>query len=334
MRQEAGYPVSGVDYPRTLVDFQEWFSSEEACVEYLRRLRWRDGFRCPACGGEKAWPTGRGQPRCAACQRQTSPTAGTIFEGTKAPLRLWFLAMWHVTNQKFGASALGLQRILGLGSYQTAWAWFHKMRRAMVRPARERLSGLVEAYVGGLEAGVHGRQTERKAIVVIAVEVPVPRGFGRIRLGRVPDVSGESLGPFVRAAVELGSVVHTDGWRGYDELSKFGYGWKTTILSASPDPTHVVMPAVHRIAALLKRWLSGTHQGAVRARHLDYYLDEYTFRFNRRRSRARGLLFCRLIEQALHTDPSLYASTIGGKGSLVTTRAKWIPRLGLCPSLH
>lgn len=316
MREEAGYPILGVDYPRTLVDFQEWFSSEEACVEYLRRLRWRNGFRCPACGGKKAWPTGRGQLRCAACQRQTSPTAGTIFEGTRAPLRLWFLAMWHVTNQKFGASALGLQRILGLGSYQTAWAWLHKMRRAMVRPGRERLSGLVEVdetYVGGLEAGVHGRQTERKAIVVVAVEVPVPRGFGRIRLGRVPDVSGESLVPFVRAAVEPGSVVHTDGWRGYDELSTFGYVRKKTILSASPDPAHVVMPGVHRIAALLKRWLLGTHQGAVRARHLDYYLDEYTFRFNRRRSRARGLLFYRLIEQALQTDPSPYATMIGGK---------------------
>jgi transposase-like protein len=316
MREGPLHPVPGVDYPRTLVEFEDWFSSEEACLQYLRRLRWRYGFRCPACGGEKAWPTGRGELRCAACQRQTSPTAGTVFQGTTKPLRLWFRAMWHVTNQKFGASALGLQRALGFGSYQTAWAWLHKMRRAMVRPGRENLSGFVEVdetYVGGLEEGAHGRQTEKKAIVVIAVEIRFPMGFGRVRLGRVPDVSARSLVPFVRAAVEPGSTVHTDGWKAYDELPKWGYVRKKTVLSSSPDPAHVVMPGVHRIAALLKRWLLGTHQGAVSARHLDYYLDEYTFRFNRRASRSRGLLFYRLLEQAVQIDPVPYAKMIGGK---------------------
>jgi len=316
MGEESRHPVPGVDYPRTLVEFEEWFFSEEACLQYLRRLRWRYGFRCPGCGGEKAWPTSRGELRCAACQRQTSPTSGTIFQGTTKPLRLWFRAMWHITNQKFGASALGLQRVLGFGSYQTAWAWLHKMRRAMVRPGREKLSGLVEVdetYVGGLEEAVHGRHTEKKAIVVIAVEIHVPMGFGRVRLGRVPDVSAESLVQFVRGAVEPGSVVHTDGWRGYDDLPKWGYVHKKTVLSSSPEPAHVVMPGVHRIAALLKRWLLGTHQGAASARHLDYYLDEYTFRFNRRTSRSRGLLFYRLLEQAVQTDPTSYANMIGGK---------------------
>ncbi len=316
MQEKIRHPVPGVDYPRTLIEFEEWFSSEEACLQYLRRLRWRYGFRCPGCGGEKAWPTIRGELRCAACQRQTSPTSGTIFQGTTKPLRLWFHAMWHITNQKFGASALGLQRVLGFGSYQTAWAWLHKMRRAMIRPGREKLSGFVEVdetYVGGLEEGVHGRHTEKKAIVVIAVEIHVPMGFGRIRLGRVPDVSAESLVPFVRGAVEPGSVVHTDGWKGYNDLPKWGYIRKKTVLSSSPEPAHVVMPGVHRIAALLKRWLLGTHQGAASARHLDYYLDEYTFRFNRRTSRSRGLLFYRLLEQAVQTDPTSYANMIGGK---------------------
>ena len=309
-------PVPGVDYPRTLVEFEEWFSSEEACLQYLRRLRWRYGFRCPGCGGDKAWPTCRGELRCAACQRQTSPTSGTIFQGTTKPLRLWFHAMWHITNQKFGASALGLQRVLGFGSYQTAWAWIHKMRRAMVRPGREKLRGLVEVdetYVGGLEEGVRGRKTEKKAIVVIAVEILVPMGFGRVRLGRVSDVSGESLVQFVQCAVEPGSVVHTDGWKGYDDLPALGYVRKKTVLSSSPEPAHVVMPGVHRIAALLKRWLLGTHQGAASARHLDYYLDEYTFRFNRRTSRSRGLLFYRLLEQAVQTGPTSYENMIGGK---------------------
>lgn len=316
MQEKIRHPVPGVDYPRTLIEFEEWFSSEEACLQYLRRLRWRYGFRCPGCGGEKAWPTIRGELRCAACQRQTSPTSGTIFQGTTKPLRLWFHAMWHITNQKFGASALGLQRVLGFGSYQTAWAWLHKLRRAMIRPGREKLSGLVEVdetYVGGLEEGVHGRHTEKKVIVVIAVEIHVPMGFGRVRLGRVSDVSAESLVPFVRGAVEPGSVVHTDGWKGYNDLPKWGYIRKKTVLSSSPDPAHVVMPGVHRIAALLKRWLLGTHQGAVSARHIDYYLDEYTFRFNRRSSRSRGLLFYRLLEQAVQADPTTYANMIGGK---------------------
>ena len=316
MQEGSPHPVAGVDYPRTLVEFVQWFSSEEACLQYLCRLRWRCGFRCAACGGEKAWPTVRGELRCAACQRQTSPTSGTIFQGTTKPIGLWFRAMWHITNQKFGASALGLQRVLGLGSYQTAWAWLHKMRRAMVRPGRERLSGLVEVdetYVGGLEEGVHGRHTEKKAIVVIALEIHVPKGFGRVRLGRIPDVGAESLVQFVRGAVEPSSVVHTDGWKGYDDLPKWGYVRKKTILSSSPEPAHVVMPGVHRIAALLKRWLLGTHQGAASARHLDYYLDEYTFRFNRRTSRSRGLLFYRLLEQAVQTDPTPYANMIGGR---------------------
>jgi transposase-like protein len=224
--------------------------------------------------------------------------------------------MWHITNQKFGASALGLQKVLGFGSYQTAWAWLHKMRRAMIRPNRDRLHGIVEVdetYIGGLEEGARGRHTEKKSIVAIAVEIHEPMGFGRVRLGRVPDVSAESLLPFVRGTVEPGSIVRTDGWKGYNELTECGYIHKKTILSSSPDPAHVVMPGVHRIAALLKRWLLGTHQGAISAWHLDYYLDEYTFRFNRRTSKSRGLLFYRLLEQAVQTNPTPYAKMIGGK---------------------
>jgi len=252
---------------------------------------------------------------CAFCQRQTSFTAGTIFEGTRKPLRLWFQAMWYVTSQKFGGSALGLKRVLGLGSYQTAWSWLHKMRRAMVRPGRERLSGYVEVdetYVGGEEEGVYGRQTHKKAIVVIAVEVHFPKGFGRVRMQRIPDASAASLTPFVRDAVEPGSTVHTDGWKGYDSLPKHGYTHERTVLSDSGDPAHVSMPAVHRVSSLLKRWLLGTHQGAVSNRHLDYYLDEYTFRFNRRTSKARGLLFYRLIQQAVQVAPVPYNQLVGG----------------------
>ena len=216
--------------------------------------------------------------------------------------------MWHVTSQKYGISALGLQRALGLASYQTAWAWLHKLRRAMVRPVRERLHGEVEVdetYVGGKEAHVVGRQTNKKSIVVIAAEIR-GRATGRIRMGPVADVSGDSLVPFVQAVVSPGAVVRTDGWRGYNDIGKAGYDHRSTNISASGDPAHIVMPRVHRVAALVDRWWLGTHQGAISAKHLGYYLDEYTFRFNRRRSRARGMLFYRLLEQSVQADPVPY----------------------------
>lgn len=304
------------DYPLTLDEFEGRFSSEAACREYLRQLRWPGGFRCPQCGTERGWSVGRGDlMECASCQRQTSITAGTIFEGTRKPLSTWFRAIWWVTSQKNGASAMGLRRVLGLGSYSTAWTWLHKLRRAMVRPGRDRLSGFVEideTYVGGEEKGTHGRETYRKAIVVIGVEMHFPKGFGRIRMRRVPDVSAASLTPFVCAAVESGSTVHTDGWNGYNDLPKHGYKQERTVLTGSGDPAHVHLPGVHRVASLLKRWLLGTHQGAVSNRHLDYYLDEFTFRFTRRTSRSRGLLFYRLMQQAVAVPPAPYKGLVGG----------------------
>jgi transposase-like protein len=226
---------------------------------------------------------------------------------------MWFMAMWCVTNQKNGVSALGLQRVLGLSSYETAWTWLHKLRRAMVRPGRDLLCGTVEVdetYVGGAEKGKRGRETETKAIVAVAAEEN-GKGIGRIRLRRVKDVSGASLLPFVQSAAALGAVIHTDGWSGYSGLTAARYKHEVTVVSASPDPAHVAMPRVHNIAALLKRWLLGTHQGGVQHVHLDYYLDEFTFRFNRRRSKARGLLFHRLAQQAVAVGPATYATIVG-----------------------
>jgi transposase-like protein len=226
---------------------------------------------------------------------------------------MWFMAMWYVTNQKNGVSALGLQRVLGLGSYETAWTWLHKLRRAMVRPGRDSLSGTVEVdetYVGGVEKGRRGRETETKAIVAVAAEEN-GKGIGRIRLRRIKDVSGASLLPFVQSAAVPGAVIHTDGWSGYAGLTAAGYKHEVTVVSASPDPAHVVMPRVHNIAALLKRWLLGTHQGGVQHVHLDYYLDEFAFRFNRRRSKARGLLFHRLAHQAVAVGPATYDTIVG-----------------------
>lgn len=313
MPHETAHPVGGVDYPRTQEEFVAWFGAEAACTSYIQRLRWPNGFRCPGCGGHKAWATKRGQLRCADCQRQTSPIAGTIFEGTRKPLRTWFDAMWYVTNQKTGVSAIGLKAALGLGSYQTAWAWLHKLRRAMVRPGRDRLAGSVEvdeAYVGAeTEKGIEGRGTERKAIVVIAAEED-GSAIGRVRMRKVPDASARSLLGFIREVVSPGATVHTDGWPSYTGLEKKGYRHRVTKISHSEGVAHELMPRVHRVASLLKRWLLGTHQGAVSSKHLDYYLDEFTFRFNRRRARARGLLFYRLLQQALQVDPVPYKSLV------------------------
>ena len=208
-----------------------------------------------------------------------------------------------MTSQKHGVSALGLQRELGLGSYRTSWTWLHKLRRALVRPGRDRLSGTVEVdetYVGGEKPGKRGRGAAGKALVLIAVEVKGGR-IGRIRLRRVSDASAESLTPAVKASVEPGSEVRTDGWSGYQDLPSAGY--KRLIVREDADAGENLLPHAHRIASLLKRWLLGTHQGAVQPSHLDYYLDEFTFRFNRRTSRSRGLLFYRLIQQAMATVP-------------------------------
>ena len=304
------------DYPRNQLEFEARFASEEACQEYLAQLRWPEGFRCPQCGQGKAWPVRAGSLQCAACGRQTSVTAGTLFYRSKLPLRLWFRAMWSVTGHKHGTSALGLQRVLGLGSYRTAWTWLHKLRRAMVRPGRDRLHGRVEVdetYVGGAEEGVRGRQTVTKVLVAIAVEAPEDgSGSGRIRRRVVADASAASLLGFVREAVEPGATVHTDGWPSYGPLEELGYAHEVTVLR-DPKLAGQLLPHVHRIASLFKRWWAGTHQGAISARHLDYYLDEFSFRFNRRKSRSRGKLFYRLVQQAVAIEPTPYHSIVGGK---------------------
>ncbi len=253
----------------------------------------------------------RGLFWCQQCDHQVSATAGTLFNDTHKPLRLWFEAMWYITNQKYGVSALGLQRALGLGSYHTAWKWLHKLRRAMVRPGRDRLSGVVEVdeiFIGGERSGKRGRGAGGKTLVVIAAQ-QAERGIGRVRLGRVANAAGESLEPAVEQMVEPGTEVHTDGWRGYNRLAALGY--KHTIIRETPELGDNLLPLANRVASLLKRWLLGTHQGAVQSSHLDYYLDEYTFRFNRRTSKSRGLLFYRLISQAVHLNPILGSELSG-----------------------
>jgi transposase-like protein len=299
------------DYPRTLMELEKRFSTDQACREYLFALRWPHGFVCPRCGGQAAWAMTRGLWLCGHCRHQASVTAGTIFQDSRLPLTLWFRAMWYVTSQKNGVSALGVQRVLGLGSYQTAWAWLHKLRRAMVRPGRERLSGTVEVdetYWGTEEEGVIGRQTEEKALVIVAAQEDGPRKIGRIRLRSIPNLTKATLHGFIAENIEPGSEVRTDGLPAYRGLA--GYRHEPVVVTGSGKTADELLPRVHTVISLVKRWLLGTHQGAVSHQHLDYYLDEYTFRFNRRNSASRGKLFYRLVQQAVQIQPHPYRSLV------------------------
>jgi hypothetical protein len=292
-------------YPRTQLDFERRFSTEQACREFLAQLRWPEGFVCRACGSGPSWLTGRGRFRCLSCRSETSVIAGTIFQDTHLPLMLWFRAMWCITSHKNGASAMHVQRMLGIDSYKTAWAMLHKLRHAMVRPGRDRLRGIVEvdeAYYGGEEEGVDGRQTLEKALVAIAAEVD-GKGIGRIRLQQIPRVDQRSVHAFIQASVEPGSTLLTDGHAAYKGI--LGYVHEPTAQIRQPAGTYV-LPRAHRVIALFKRWLLGTHQGAVRHFYLDYYLDEFTFRFNRRTSNSRGLLFYRLAQHAVAIEPMTF----------------------------
>lgn len=293
------------------MDFEHRFSSEEKCLEYLAGLRWPEGFVCPKCGQKGAWSMSRGLLLCRVCRYQASITTGTVFHRSKKPLLTWFRALWWMVAQKNGVSALGLMRVLGMGSYKTAWAWLHKFRRLMVLPGRERLSGVVEVdetYVGGSHPGKRGRGASGKSLVVIGVEKTM-LSTGRVRMAMIPSATKISLEKFVRENIEPGTVVITDGLTGYNGLKGLGYEHFVE------DETYAyeqgdLLPNVHRIASLLKRWLLGTHQNFVRPGQLEFYLDEFTFRHNRRKAKSRGLLFKILLEQAVSHNPIQFTDIV------------------------
>ena len=306
-------PVGGKDYPRTRQEFRVFFPEEAACLDYLTRLRWPTGFACPTCGKD-GWRSARGRWTSRGCGKQTSLTAGTIFEGTRKPLLDWFEVAWRIMTAKNGVSALSVSAEWGMAR-ETGWAWLHKFRLAMVRPGRDLLAGEVEVdetFLGGAEDGVRGRQTVRKAIVVVAVEKMPGSGYGRVRLARVKDASAASLHPFVLANITAGSTLTTDFWPGYLGLDKKGYTHTRLNIKASGQTGSDLLPGVHLVASHLDRWWLGTHHGALRWRHLDAYLDEFVFRFNRRGSRARGLLFYRLMEGAVVTEHTPLRDIWGG----------------------
>ena len=302
-------PKAGLHYPKETADFLAWFRYDVDCRDYLDWLRWPDGFVCTVddCNGG-GWRLGDGRYMCTVCGARTSVTAGTIFDKTRTPLTVWFHAAWMFATQKDGISALSLQKTLEISSYQTAWTLLQRLRSVCVRPGRDRLKGTVEVdetYVGGEEPGLRGgRQKGKKALVVVAIEQH-ERGFGRARMQRIPDAKTETLRAFLADSVEPGSTVVTDGLVSYLRAAEAVGCAHTQIVGAKQE-----LPGVHRVAALVKRWLLSTHQGSVDPDHLPEYLDEFVFRFNRRTARNRGLLFLRLLELAVGHDPVRYSEMI------------------------
>lgn len=304
-----------MNYPVNQLEFERLFSDEMQCLAYLKFIRWPSGFVCPHCDGKPHWETSGGLFKCQSCSKRCSVTAGTFFHKSKLPLTLWFRAFWWVVAQKNGVSAQGLQRILGLGSYRTAWTWLHKIRRLMVLPNRDRLNGDVEVdetFVGESKSGKRGRGAEGKVPVVIALELR-GKGTGRVRLERVPNCTRVTLEAFIEAKIEKGSKVITDGWKAYGHIEDKGYGHE--VQQAIQMDGEEILPELHRIAALLKRWLLGTHQSYCVTRYMAYYLDEFCFRYNRRRSNSRGLLFKILLEQAMAKTATNYKEITGSKST-------------------
>ncbi|MDR3775328.1 MAG: IS1595 family transposase [Terracidiphilus sp.] len=302
------------DFPRNQLELEARFSTEVACREYLFHIRWPHGFRCPDCGGQKTWALSHYLLQCSHCNRQMTVTAGTIFQDSRLPLALWFRAVWWVTSQKNGVSAMELQRVLGLKSYKTAWTLLYKLRRAMGSPDQEQLSGRVEvdeAYLGGEEEDAHGCKTETKALIVVAAEED-GLGIGRIRMHCIPDASAESLVPFVQNAVAPGSVVHTDGGLGYLPLESKGYQHQVTYLKGDQKTPSEQMPRVQQVVPLLRCWIQGTLKGSVSLEHLEDYLNEYTYRFNRRKMRSKGRQFFLLLQRAVAIEPMPYKSLVRG----------------------
>jgi transposase-like protein len=306
------------DLPGDLPTFLKRFGSDAQCRAYLVRARWPGGFRCTGCRHDQAWShKKRLIEECTACGRQHSILAGTLFEQTKTGLAKWFLAIYLVTSSKGGISAMELKRQMGFGSYQTAWSWLHKIRRAMVRPERTPLSARVEAdetYVGGPRPGRAGRGAGGKIKVAGAVEsgrgTARGRRLGRLRLAVVPDVSAQSLEGFLAGAVARPATVATDGWSGYGGLAAKGYRHEALNLSTRWGDAALRLPAIHLVFGLAKRWLLGTHHGAVSAKHLPAYLDEFVFRFNRRTAKSLSHRFARVIEHAVQIQPTTYDALV------------------------
>jgi hypothetical protein len=305
-------------YPKNFQEFLSQFPDEKSCWQYLIDIRWSDGYVCSNCQSDQYWLTSKHKIHCSKCEKEFSIISGTIFQDTKKPLLLWFHIMWWVVAQKTGVSATNMTDFMGFGSDETSWHWLHKLRRAMVRQGREKLMGIVEVdetYIGGKETGTgkQGRGAEEKSLVVVATEC-IGKKIGRVRFKIIPEASTENLLPFVEDNIERGSEIITDGWTGYSFLSKTDdYKHNEKVILGSGKQAHELLPHIHLVISLLKRWINGTHQGNMSPKYLEYYLDEFAFRFNRKMSTYRGKLFYRLLQQAVTTPPVTNKTLINNK---------------------
>ena len=299
------------DFPKNEAEFDERFSTEQACYEYLFKNRWPQGFICRRCEHRTYWKSSRGLYICCKCEHQHSLTAGTILHSSKKPLRCWFKAMWWFTTRKSGINALTLKELLGFGSYSTAWSWLHKLRSCTVCTERKKLSGKVEVdefYLGGQHSGKRGRGAEHKSVIVAAAEKK-GRKLGRIRLQVSNDCSFDSIDPFMLKNIDQKSLVITDGWSSYTPVEKKGYTHQRVLQNKAEDKSSV-LPGINLIASLFKRLVIGTFHGRCDRKHLQHYLNEYTFRFNRRATKYVGKRFMRICEQAMATAPKTYRMII------------------------
>jgi transposase-like protein len=293
------------EFPSSLAAFQERFPDEAACREYLINLRWGGRPRCGRCDCDRTWELQNGRFECQLCGHQTSVTAGTLLHGTRKPLRLWFRAIWELAVRKSGINACELQRLMGFGSYETAWSWLHKLRRAMAARAATPLTGRVvadESYLGG-KGSVAGRGTSKQTILV-AAEDP----SGRARLGVANDASANSIGPFVRRSIAPEATLVTDGWRGYSIDAVDGRKHDPHPIPDYRTKDPLIM--CHLVTALLKRWWLGTYHGSMSVKHMPAYMEDFTFRFNRRKTAGIGRITARLLNLAVVSVPVTRAQLV------------------------
>jgi len=299
-------------YPKNEMDFEKMFPDEECCVNYLFEQRWPKGFVCPKCKNHGHWELQGYVFECSNCHTQTSITAGTVMHKTRKPLKMWFKAFWWYSNNKTGISALELKRLLGLNSYQTAWSWLQKIRSNSIRIDREKLSGNVEideTFIGGRDIGGKRGRGSKKVAVAVAVE-KIGRKTGRIRLSVMDDCSGDCIQSFVKENVLYGSNVITDGWPSYEKLSTQGYTHSPRKIKKNKKDAASLLPGVHIVASLIKRFLLGTYQAKFARKHLQKYLDEYCFRYNRRTSKWIGKKFMRIVQMAAQQQALTYQQII------------------------
>jgi len=290
------------DFPKTATEFERRFATEEDCRAYWIKARWGGKPACARCGSTYVWPIRGGTTfECRECDHQTSLTSGTLLEKTHKPLKMWFRAVFEISTRRTGISAKDLQRIMGFGSYKTAWAWLHKLRAALVRPEREPLGPFVqmdEALVGG-KGGPH------KELVLVAAEAD-----GRVRLAHAETNDKATLRRFADGQIASDARVVTDGLASYDSDSLGDRTYERIVQTKAERREGDALQVCHWTISLLKRWLLGTHAGAVGPKHLQAYLDEFAFRHNRRKTNGVGRIAARVIEQLVGRQPLTMRSLI------------------------